>query len=133
MGRQNLRSFFKNLLNKLVTFHLNHKPNILKLGTIDCDMVETTPIVFNDKLFRFEYIRVNYKLNKIGVPHFRFIEVDTSNVTSIFGIVYHFGSAFVDENTVYVFGVNEIGGSVIRVFWSNDLADWRYRDILRLP
>ena len=25
-----------------------------KLGTIDCDMVETTPVVFGGKLYRFE-------------------------------------------------------------------------------
>jgi len=34
------------------------KPRIEKLGTIDCDMVETTPIVFGGRLYRFEYVRV---------------------------------------------------------------------------
>ncbi len=33
------------------------KPRIRKLGTLDCDMVETTPIVFRDALYRFEYVR----------------------------------------------------------------------------
>ena len=30
---------------------------IKKLGTIDCDMVETTPVVFKDRLYRIEYDR----------------------------------------------------------------------------
>src|SRR6185369_6911103 len=33
------------------------RPLIRKLGTIDLDMVETTPIVLNGKLWRFEWVR----------------------------------------------------------------------------
>ncbi len=33
------------------------KPFIHKLGTIDLDIVETTPLVFRGRLYRFEYIR----------------------------------------------------------------------------
>jgi hypothetical protein len=40
------------------------KPIIKKLGTIDCNMVETTPVVFHDKLYRFEYVRNNYEPTK---------------------------------------------------------------------
>ena len=42
------------------------RPLIKKLGTIDCYMVETTPIVFKGSLYRFEYVRTNYWNNKIG-------------------------------------------------------------------
>jgi len=28
------------------------KPHVTKLGTIDCDLVETTPVVFKGKLYR---------------------------------------------------------------------------------
>ena len=51
-------------------------PRITKLGTIDCDMVETTPIVFNGRLYRFEYVRdFYYKPNTTGRSHFRFVDV----------------------------------------------------------
>jgi hypothetical protein len=30
------------------------RPRIVKLGTIDCDLVETTPIVFKQRVYRFE-------------------------------------------------------------------------------
>ena len=48
------------------------KPLIKKLGTIDCDLVETTPVVFHGRLYRFEYVRANYKLNKTGDSHSHF-------------------------------------------------------------
>ena len=42
------------------------RPLITKLGTIDVDLVETTPIVFEDKVYRFEYVRKGYWNNKTG-------------------------------------------------------------------
>ena len=42
------------------------KPQIIKRGTIDCDLVEATPIVFGGKLCRFEYVRAKYKRNTTG-------------------------------------------------------------------
>jgi hypothetical protein len=32
-------------------------PVIHETGTIDCDMVEATPVVFHGKLYRFAYVR----------------------------------------------------------------------------
>ncbi|MCC6154167.1 MAG: hypothetical protein IT367_10440, partial [Candidatus Hydrogenedentes bacterium] len=39
------------------------QPLIQKLGTLECDMVEAAPIVFKEKLYRFEYVRADYKYN----------------------------------------------------------------------
>ncbi len=50
------------------------KPQIINLGTIDGDLVETTLIVFRDKLYRFEYVRARYWGNRAGDSYFRFIE-----------------------------------------------------------
>ncbi len=35
----------------------DERPFIVKNGTIDCDLVETTPVVFKNKVYRFEYVR----------------------------------------------------------------------------
>ncbi len=35
-------------------------PKIRKLGTIVCDLVEATPVVFKGRLYRFEYVRDQY-------------------------------------------------------------------------
>src|SRR6185503_13014949 len=36
------------------------RPLIQKLGTVDLDLVETTPVVFKDRLWRFEWVREGY-------------------------------------------------------------------------
>lgn len=108
-------------------------PVIRKLGTIDCDMVETTPIVFKGRLYRFEYVRKNYKPNRTGDSYFRFIDCKTGKPTPSFAAGYHLGSAFVEGDTVYAYGVKDWGKSAIQVFWSRDLKAWQSRVALDVP
>jgi hypothetical protein len=109
------------------------RPTIKKLGTIDLLMVETTPVVFQGRLYRFEYIRDNYPINKTGASYFRFIDVATGKATPAFAKGLHLGCAFVEGNTVYPYGVDKWGGSKITVFWSKDMAKWVERLALQLP
>jgi hypothetical protein len=111
----------------------SRKPQIKKLGTIDCDMVETTPIVFYSRLYRFEYVRANYKPNETGDSYFRFIDVESGEPTPAFAAGYHLGSAYTEEDTVYVYGVNTWGADNIQVFWSKDLKNWSSQPALTLP
>jgi len=111
----------------------SNTPVITKLGTIDCDMVETTPIVFKNTLYRFEYVRDNYKPNQTGKSYFRFIEPTTREVTPSFAAGYHLGSAFTDGDTMYVYGVSNWGGPDIQVFWSKDLEHWEEQAALKIP
>ena len=107
------------------------KPVIVKHGTIDLDLVECTPVVFNDKLYRFEYVRPGYKPNKTGDSYFRFIDVETSEPTASFAKGYDLGSAFVDGDAVYVTGVNPWGDDQIDMFVSTDLISWKKRPVLK--
>jgi hypothetical protein len=109
------------------------KPVIRKLGTIDCDLVETTPVVFKGRLYRFEYVRANYKPNKTGDSYFRLIDVATGEPTPSFANGYHLGSAYVDGDTVYAYGVQSWGGSEISVFHSKDLKTGQSETALSLP
>ena len=71
------------------------KPRIRKLGTICCDMVETTPVVFGGELYRFEYVRpaeLNEK-NKSGRSYFHFVNVRTSAPTAPWSQVPSIGVA----------------------------------------
>ncbi|MBX7259240.1 MAG: right-handed parallel beta-helix repeat-containing protein [Candidatus Hydrogenedentes bacterium] len=109
-------------------------PKIEKLGTIDCDMVETTPVVFNGKLYRFEYVRgFYYKPNTTGDSYFRFVDTATGEYTASFAKGFDLGSAFADGDTMYAFGINDWGGSKLSVFWSKDLTNWETKVILDLP
>ena len=60
------------------------RPLIIKSGTIDSDLVETTPIVFKNKVYRFEYVRQGYWANQTGDSYFRFIDHETGEPTASF-------------------------------------------------
>ncbi len=109
------------------------RPLIKKVGTIDCDMVETTPVVWRGRLYRFEYVRANYHGNATGDSYFRFIDAETGEATPGFAAGYHLGSAYVEGDTAYVFGVDIWNGTRIQVFWSSDLEHWASQAALVLP
>ena len=104
------------------------RPMIRKLGTIDLDLVETTPIVFKGRVYRFEWVRARYEGNQIG-DHFRLVDRKTGAATEPFAHRCRFGSAFVDGDTVYVTGTRVddakfAGGDNVLVFASRDLETW---------
>lgn len=109
------------------------RPLILKIGTIDCDMVETTPVVFKDKVYRFEYVRTNYWNNKSGDSYFRFVDHETGKQTPSFAKGFHFGSAFVLDETVYVTAVDKGDGDRVYIFKSGDLQKWEQWIAFELP
>ena len=109
------------------------RPMIKKLGTIDCDMVEITPIVLKGKPYRFEYVRKKYSDNKTGESYFRFVGHESGHTTTPFARGFHLGSAFVDRDTVYVTGTNIWGGQRVQIFASKDLEHWDSWTALDLP
>jgi hypothetical protein len=109
------------------------KPFIKKLGTIECDLVEATPVIFQGRLYRFEYVRPDYKPNQTGDSYFRFVDVETSEVTPNFASGYHLGSSYVEGDTVFAYGVERWGRPAIQVFWSQDLQRWSSQVALATP
>jgi len=109
------------------------RPQIKKLGTIDCDMVETTPVVFNGRLYRFEYVRQNYYANRTGDSYFRFVDHETGKIGAPFARGYHFGNVFVDNGRLYVTGTREKDGEWIDIFASDDMEHWDTWNALGLP
>src|SRR3990172_6618118 len=105
------------------------RPPIVKLGTIDVDLVETTPVVFKGRLYRFEYVRHNYWANKTGDDYFRFVEHEAGQHTPAFAKGRVLGSAFVDGGTMYVTGTGgrgkKWGAEQVWMFASRDLKNWR--------
>jgi hypothetical protein len=99
------------------------RPLIQKLGTIDLDLVETTPVVFHRKLWRFAWVRDGYWNNQRKTNYFRFVNHDNGELTPAFADGHEFGSAFVDGDTMYVTGTQ--GRDRINVFASQDLKTWR--------
>jgi hypothetical protein len=113
------------------------RPQILKLGTIDVDLVEATPVVFKGRLYRFEYVRHNYWANKTGDDYFRFVDHETGRHTPAFAKGRVLGSAFVGGGTVYVTGTGgkgkKWGAEQVWMFASRDLNNWQEWVALDLP
>ena len=105
------------------------RPLIKKLGTIGVDTVETTPIVFNGILYRYESDRVSKGCSW-------FVEHDTGRTTTPFAHGWIFGSAFADGGTMYVTGTRSHPNSTeVHMFVSTDpsLAKWQDYAALQLP
>ena len=109
------------------------RPLILKTGTIDCDLVETTPVVFKNRVFRFEYVRHRYWNNSNGDSYFRFVDHETRETTPSFARGFHLGSAYVYNDTVYVTAVDIWNGERVYIFTSGDLKNWNQRLAFELP
>ena len=108
------------------------RPLIIKRGTIDCDLVETTPVVFRKQIYRFEWVRPGYWANSLKQSYFRFVNRRTGDTTPPFGVGLEFGSAFVAGHTVYVTGTTT-NRSTIQLFASKDLKRWESWSVFHDP
>jgi hypothetical protein len=109
------------------------KPEIRKIGTIDCDLVETTPIVFRNRLYRFEYVRVGYAGNTTGDSFFRLIDHESGLSSAPFAKGYHLGNIMTDDDRLIVSGVDIWDGEKIDLFVSDDMKHWETWNALTLP
>jgi hypothetical protein len=109
------------------------KPVIRKLGTLDCDLVETTPVVFKGRLYRFEYVRERYAGNTTGDSYFRFVDWDTGEPSAPFAAGHHLGNVFVEDDVLTVTGTDIWDGERVDLFVSDDMRRWERRPALNLP
>ena len=118
-----------------------HRPLIRKQGTIDCDVVETSPVVFKGILYRCEWARdINWlrKGHLEGKPngnHSRLIDVNSGKTVASFAYGHIFSIAFVDGGTIYVTAASRDQydeGRRIEVFASKDLKHWDHWTALDL-
>lgn len=100
----------------------NRRPLIRKIGTIDLDLVETTPVVFSGRLYRFEWVREGYWNNLRKTNYFRFVDHDRNAALPPFADGHEFGSAFVTGSKVYVTGTT--GRGAVNIFASANLTNW---------
>ena len=104
---------------------------IVRIGTIDQDIVEANPFVFKGELYRFEYIRYKcfsrpYHLNDTGNSYFRIIRVRDGLEMPRFGIGLAMGLAFSDGDRVVVTAVadNKTVRPYLYQLESTDLISW---------
>lgn len=101
------------------------RPLIRKLGTLDLDLVETTPVVFGGRLYRFEWVRDGYWNNQRKTNYFRFVDHESGEAGPPFADGHEFGSAFVHDGQMIVSGTQ--GRDRVNIFLSRDLRTWEQR------
>ena len=104
---------------------------IQKIGSFDSDIVEANPVVWQDELYIFEYIRsIDSKgrqrcyFNNSHVSYFRFRRVSDNSFSLPFGFGLHMGNAYVDGNRMVVTAVEDWGKSRFYQLESYDLIRW---------
>ena len=103
-------------------------PRIEKHGTLDLDLVETTPFVFQGRVYRLEWFRNGGCL--------RIVERGTGRELSRFGAQHRFPCAYVEKGTVYVVGTKETKGwhgDTLTLFTSRNLVRWEERLLFHDP
>jgi hypothetical protein len=108
------------------------RPLIVKQGTIDGDLVETTPAVFRGHVYRFEWVRPGYWANTLKQSYFRFVNRRTGETTPPFALGHEFGSAYVAGHKVYVTATSG-SRSTIQMFASKDLRTWESWTVFHDP
>jgi hypothetical protein len=104
------------------------RPLIRKHGTVDLDLVETTPVVFGGRLWRFEWVREGYWNNARKTNYFRFVDPTSGEATAAFADGHEFGSAFVHDGVMIVSGTQ--GRDRVNLFVSRDLKSWETRPVI---
>ncbi|MFA5341700.1 MAG: hypothetical protein WC332_07980, partial [Clostridia bacterium] len=109
-----------------------------KIGTLKIGIVETTPVVWKGRLFRFEWMRKSneygYPVNLRGYDYYQFVDMETNQATPEFATDHIFGCPYIENDIVYAYGVKaSCGGTIIDMFWSDDLITWQTKTVFDQP
>ncbi|MBE6691392.1 MAG: hypothetical protein E7590_08985 [Ruminococcaceae bacterium] len=114
------------------------RKRLKKLGTVKLNTVETTPVVWQDRLLRFEWVR-NATWGAPGgidreVGYYHFVDMETETPVCQFAADHSFGCCYAENGKMYVHGVRGGGGgNVLDTFVSSDLQSWESSVALTFP
>lgn len=113
------------------------KKNIRKIGTIEVGIVETTPIVWKDRLLRFGWKRAYHTTENSGLRIdgcYNFVDMETNKEIAAFAPDHSFGAAYTENEKMYVIGTEGgFGSHTLRMFVSDDLQTWESYTIFSDP
>ena len=101
---------------------------MVKKGTIATGIVETTPFVWKDKLYYFEWHREYTDTTIKGC--YRITDFESGRVACDFAENHSFGAVYVENDVVYAIGVRgNFGDCTLDLFISNDLVNWEQKTV----
>jgi len=114
-------------------------PKLIKLPMgFGVNRIENTPVMYQGRPLLIENSRLIGEINKNHAVDMYVVDMTTGKVISRFGENFAFNSAFVEGNTLNVFGTENSEpngswtGSIYR-FWSPDLKTWHKERVVDRP
>lgn len=122
----------------LETASIPTRKRLKKLGTVKINAVETTPVVWNGRLLRFEWVRNNNWGAAGGVERdfgcYSFFDMETETSLCEFADDHSFGCCYAEDGKMFVHGVRgKGGGNILDCFVSSDLENWEQSVALTFP
>ncbi len=110
----------------------NGYPKIKKLGACSPNG-EMTPFVWKGRLMRMELVDPLNGTDNTVLRYAGIRDVETGKIISTFAEDSYFHAAYVENDTIYVTGVDMKDRGTIRVYESKDLKTWSNRVLLSNP
>lgn len=108
----------------------NGFPEIVKKGVVSPNG-EMTPFVFNGRLMRLELVDTSKGTDPSQSSYAIIRDCGSGEIISRFGHGSYYFSAYCENDTVYVLGVDSLSpglsGDTVRIFESRDLISWSSR------
>ncbi|MBE6672544.1 MAG: hypothetical protein E7599_03370 [Ruminococcaceae bacterium] len=129
---------YKNFGEAIMNGKIPRRKRLKKLGTVKINTVETTPVLWNGKLLRFEWVRNSHWGAAGGVDRavgcYQFVDMENEETVCTFAMDHSFGCCYAENGKMYVIGVRgEGGGSTLDLFVSSDLQSWECSTVLTFP
>lgn len=130
---------YTDYINALRNANTPVRKKMEKKGTVKVGVVESTPIVWQDRLLRFEWVRSadwgdGHDDRKEGYYHF--VDMETEEEVGVpFAHAHAFGCAYSEDGVMYAHGVRGNAGktNIIDVYYSRDLIHWESKTAITLP
>lgn len=122
----------------LMTGKIPRRKRLTKLGTVKINTVESTPVVWEGELLRFEWVR-NLNWGASGgvnraVGCYQFVNMKNEETVCTFANDHSFGCCYSENGKMYVIGVRgNGGGNILDLFVSSDLENWECSTVLTFP
>lgn len=125
----------KDFRDELKNANSPRRKKLVKKGTLEINVVESTPVVWKGELLRFEWVRNKEWGNAGGITrqegYYHFVNMKTNEVGNGFAFDHSFGCCYAENNTMYAYGVRgKGGGNFMDMFWSEDMVNWKTKQIL---
>ncbi len=117
--------------------YTNPSKKLIKKGTIARETVETTPVVWNNRLLRFGWKRIHHREENVVVAVtgcYQFVDMETNEEITTFANNHSFGAAYTENGKMYVIGTaGGFGSNTLKLFVSDDLQNWEEHIIFSAP